>query len=95
MNIVVTGGCGYVGTPLTSALLQDGHTVTVIDTQWFGNFLQSHSNLQVIKEDIRNTGNIPLGGIDAVIHLANIANDPSVGDPPRTGSCRPGSLVDL
>lgn len=78
MNIVVTGGCGYVGTPLTSALLQDGHTVTVIDTQWFGNFLQSHSNLQVIKEDIRNTGNIPLGGIDAVIHLANIANDPSV-----------------
>lgn len=40
--------------------------------------MQSHSNLQVIKEDIRNTGNIPLGGIDAVIHLANIANDPSV-----------------
>lgn len=78
MKVLVTGGCGYVGTVLTPALLNDGYAVTVIDTQWFGNYLQPHDNLTVIKEDIRNSDSISLDGFDAIIHLANIANDPSV-----------------
>ncbi len=78
MKVLVTGGCGYVGTVLTSALLNDGYSVTVIDTQWFGNYLQQHDNLTVIKEDIRNSDTISFDGFDAIIHLANIANDPSV-----------------
>lgn len=76
MNILVTGGCGYVGTRLTTSLLEDGHTVTVVDTMWFGNFLANHKNLSVIKEDIRNTDKIPMENVDAILHLANIANDP-------------------
>lgn len=78
MNLLVTGGCGYVGTVLTDALLNDGHKVTVIDTQWFGNYLLPHSNLQILREDVRNVDNIPLAGIDVILHLANIANDPAV-----------------
>jgi nucleoside-diphosphate-sugar epimerase len=78
MNILLTGGCGYVGTALTEALLQDGHNVCVVDTQWFGNFLPDHPNLKVIKEDVRNVDAITLDGVDSIIHLANIANDPSV-----------------
>ncbi|HVK99973.1 MAG TPA: SDR family oxidoreductase [Dongiaceae bacterium] len=78
MNILVTGGCGYVGSVLVPALLADGHRVTVVDTQWFGNFLPQHPALQIIKEDVRNTDTVPVSGIDAVVHLANIANDPSV-----------------
>ena len=35
MNILVTGGCGYVGTVLIDYLLKDNHTITVIDTEWF------------------------------------------------------------
>jgi nucleoside-diphosphate-sugar epimerase len=54
MNILLTGGCGYVGTPLTLSLLEAGHTVTVVDLQWFGNDLPAHPRLTVIKEDIRN-----------------------------------------
>ena len=38
MKIFITGGCGYVGTVLTNSLLHDGHNITVLDTQWFGNF---------------------------------------------------------
>jgi nucleoside-diphosphate-sugar epimerase len=76
MKILLTGGCGYVGTPLTLSLLDAGHTVTVVDLQWFGNFLPSHPNLTVIKEDIRNADQIPMTGVDVVMHLANIANDP-------------------
>jgi nucleoside-diphosphate-sugar epimerase len=76
MNILLLGGCGYVGTVLTEALLNQKHKVTVIDIQWIGNYLPQHKNLVVIKEDIRNADNIPMEGVDAIIHLANIANDP-------------------
>lgn len=76
MNILLLGGCGYIGTVLAHNLLEQGHKVTVVDIQWFGNYLAEHKNLKVIKEDIRNVDNIPMEGIDVVIHLANIANDP-------------------
>jgi len=75
-HILVTGGCGYVGTALTTSLLDKGHRVTVVDCQWFGNFLPSHPALTVLREDVRNAEQIPLDGVDAVIHLANVANDP-------------------
>jgi nucleoside-diphosphate-sugar epimerase len=78
MKILITGGCGYVGTVLTQQLLRDGHSVTVVDTQWFGNYLATHPQLTVIQEDIRNTDRIPLSGVDVILHLANIANDPGV-----------------
>lgn len=77
-NVLITGGCGYIGTLLTRQLLDDGHAVIVVDTQWFGNHLTPHPMLTVIQEDIRNTDVIPLDGVDAIIHLANIANDPGV-----------------
>ena len=77
MNIMVTGGCGYVGTILVNKILTRKYNVTVVDTMWFGNYLENHPNLLIIKEDIRNIDNIPMEGIDCIIHLANIANDPS------------------
>ena len=76
MNVLVTGGCGYIGTLLTRELLGAGHSVTVVDTMWFGNHLVPHKNLKVLKENIVNIDAIPMDGIETVIHLANIANDP-------------------
>lgn len=76
MHILVTGGCGYIGSVLTPKLLDHGHKVTVVDIMWFGKFLPEHNNLKVIQQDIRNVEAIPMEGIDAIIHLANIANDP-------------------
>ena len=78
MHILITGGCGYTGTVLTNKLLSFGHRVTVVDTQWFGNHLQSKPKLKIIKLDIRNSDQIPFNKVDALIHLANIANDPGV-----------------
>ena len=78
MKILVTGGCGYKGTVLTQKLLEQGNDVTVVDTQWFGNHLEDHARLEIIKGDVRETDKIPLDGVDTVIHLANIANDPGV-----------------
>lgn len=78
MKLLITGGCGFVGTVLTETLLNDGHHVTVFDTQWFGNHLANHPNLTNIKGDVRDIDSIPLQGMDAILHLANIANDPAV-----------------
>jgi nucleoside-diphosphate-sugar epimerase len=78
MKILLTGGCGYIGTVLTRSLLEDGHEVTVIDAQWFGNHLAPHRSLKVLKLDTRDIDSIPLSGVDSVVHLANIANDPGV-----------------
>ena len=77
MKILITGGCGYVGTNLTNSLLDNGHDITVVDILWFGNYLKPHRNLNIIQTDIRQIENIPMKGMDVIIHLANIANDPS------------------
>lgn len=78
MKLLLTGACGYVGSSLTPLLLEKGYQVRAIDTQWFGNSLDPHENLEIIKLDIRELSEEHLEGIDAVIHLANIANDPGV-----------------
>jgi nucleoside-diphosphate-sugar epimerase len=76
MKILLTGGCGYIGTSLTAELLAHGHIVKVVDIQWFGNYLAPHPNLTVVQDDIRNASSWDLRGFDAVLHLANVANDP-------------------
>ena len=82
-KILVTGGGGYVGTLLIDELLNNGHQITVLDTFWFGNFLQKNKNLEIIKEDIRNLSIEKIKGHQTVIHLANIANDPTVAMDPE------------
>lgn len=78
MRILVTGGSGYKGSVLIPRLLKDGHEIISIDTNWFGDNLKEDSSLKKIKGDIRDLDKISLKGIDSIIHLANIANDPAV-----------------
>ncbi|MCG7549866.1 SDR family oxidoreductase [Pseudoalteromonas sp. Of7M-16] len=75
-TILVTGATGYKGTVLVPKLLNKGYRVVALDTQWFGNFLPTHPNLTVVKGDVRDIHSIDLAGIDSIIHLASIANDP-------------------
>jgi nucleoside-diphosphate-sugar epimerase len=77
-GILVTGGCGYVGTTLVPKLVESGHFVRVVDTQWFGNFLEPSKQIEILKKSVEAIGAEDLRNIDYVIHLANIANDPSV-----------------
>lgn len=76
MKILVTGGCGYKGSVLVPKLLSQGHTVTVVDIMWFGNFLEQNQHLTIIKGDIRQINEAWFKDVDAVIHLASVANDP-------------------
>jgi nucleoside-diphosphate-sugar epimerase len=79
-KVLVTGGAGYKGCILVPKLLQAGYAVTVYDLMLFGaDGLPRHEDLTVIKGDIRDTATYTraVTGMDAVIHMACISNDPS------------------
>jgi len=79
-KVLVTGGAGYKGCVLVPKLLNAGYAVVVYDLMLFGSDgLPKHPQLEVLKADIRD---IPAftkacAGVDTVIHMACISNDPS------------------
>ncbi len=88
MNILITGGAGYVGAVLVPKILVKGYHVTVLDWYIYGkNVLQYHPHLTQIRGDIRDDKLVKhaLQNIDAVIHLACISNDPSFDLNPKLG----------
>jgi len=78
MNILVTGACGYKGSVLVPKLLIEGHRVTAFDIMWFGKGRRPQPALTVVKGDVRDVDAIEavLDGIDAIVHLSSVANDP-------------------
>ena len=81
MNLLVTGGAGYVGNVLVPVLLEKGYNVTVYDALFFGGDTLPKGNpkLKLVEGDIRDTEKLAtcFAGIDTVLHLACISNDPS------------------
>jgi nucleoside-diphosphate-sugar epimerase len=85
--ILVTGGAGYVGSLLVPELLALGESVRVVDTFWFGNRLSDHRRLETLEADIRSYDHARLlEGVDAVIHLAGLSNDPTADFAPQLNS---------
>lgn len=80
-HILVTGGAGYVGNRLVPQLLSEGYQVTVYDQCYFGEetLPLSDPNLSLVKADIRDTNAFKkaASGVNTVLHLACISNDPS------------------
>lgn len=80
-KILVTGGAGYVGAVLVPKLVKRGHDVRVLDWMMFGyNPLKSvRDKCEIIKGDVRDSELVKksLEGVNSVVHLAAISNDPS------------------
>lgn len=80
-SIVVTGGAGYIGTELTEGLLACGHRVTCVDRMFFGLDVvadfTANPNYRLMRDDVRWVDPAVFDGVDVVIDLAGISNDPS------------------
>lgn len=71
MNILVTGGAGYIGSVVSSLLLEAGHTVTVLDNLSQGHVDAIPAAARFIEADAADIGKVlSEDHIDAVVHLA-------------------------
>lgn len=81
MNVLVTGNCGYIGSVLVPMLIEDGFEVIGLDTDLYRDctFTGELQPIKQITKDIRDITSSDLQGVDAIIHLAGLSNDP-LGD---------------
>jgi nucleoside-diphosphate-sugar epimerase len=81
MQVLVTGHQGYIGVILVSMLGEAGHEVVGLDSGLFEDcaFGPDPPSIPSIRKDLREVTLSDLEGIDAVVHLAGISNDP-LGD---------------
>lgn len=80
MHVLVTGHLGYIGTVMVPALLKAGHEVTGYDSNLYERctFEAAGEIVEIPykRKDIRDAEVADLKGVDAVIHLAALSNDP-------------------
>ncbi|MEM1986533.1 MAG: SDR family oxidoreductase [Nitrososphaeria archaeon] len=87
MKVLVTGGAGYIGSILCRLLLEKGYQVICLDRFFFGlePIKDIEDKMKVIKDDVRWFDPDILKGVDAVLDLASLSNDPSGElDPQKT-----------
>jgi nucleoside-diphosphate-sugar epimerase len=79
MRVLYTGADGYIGTILGSKLLERGHRALGVDTGLYRRgwlFEDGRTRPSVVTRDVRQLTQLDLEGFDAVVHLAELSNDP-------------------
>ena len=81
MKVLVTGNNGYIGTTLVPMLLEKGHDVSGLDSDLFADCTYSGKIAEIpsLQKDVRDVEKSDFEGLDAIIHLAGLSNDP-LGD---------------
>ena len=86
MRILVTGAEGYIGAMLTPLLLERGHDVVGLDAGFYRDgwlYEDGRKRPATIAKDIRDIASSDLAGFDAIVHLAELSNDPLAQHEPR------------
>jgi len=78
MNVLVTGGAGYIGSVMSRILLEKGYHVTCLDRFFFGkeSIKDITDQINVVRDDVRWFNPEILKGVDAIFDLAALSNDP-------------------
>jgi nucleoside-diphosphate-sugar epimerase len=80
MKVLVTGTEGYLGSLLAPILMERGHDLIAVDTGFYKvGWLYNGTTLtaKTLNKDIRHITAEDLEGVDAVIHMAELSNDPA------------------
>jgi len=79
MRILVTGGGGYIGAVVTGMLVEQGYEVRVLDRFYWGTGPLDRwaKQVEIVRGDVRAIDDDVLIGIDSVVHLAGLSNDPT------------------
>src|SRR4051794_40858087 len=77
--VLVTGGAGYIGCVLAERLLARGYNVRILDRLYWGRKPLGTvvDRVEIVEADVRDMSPTALDGVDAVIHLAGLSNDPT------------------
>ncbi|HEY9779393.1 MAG TPA: SDR family oxidoreductase [Leptolyngbyaceae cyanobacterium] len=91
MKVLVTGTEGYLGSLLPSLLMQRGHEVIGVDTGFYKVGWLYHGTevtALTLNKDIRHITAEDLQGVEAIVHMAELSNDP-------TGQLSPNITYDI
>jgi len=77
--VLVTGGGGFIGSVLVGRLLSRGYRVRVLDRLYWGRgpLAEHNDQIELVEADVRDMPSTALDGVDGVIHLAGLSNDPT------------------
>lgn len=91
MKVLVTGTEGYLGSLLPPILMQRGHEVIGVDTGYYKvGWLYNGTEVtaKTLNKDIRHITSEDLAGVEAIVHMAELSNDP-------TGQLSPNITYDI
>src|SRR6476646_3950200 len=91
MKVLVTGTEGYLGSLFAPLLMKQGHEVIGVDTGYYKvGWLYNATDLtaKTLNKDIRHITAEDLQGVDAIVHMAELSNDP-------TGQLSPNITYDI
>jgi len=90
MRLLIAGGAGYVGSRLVPALCERGYEVEVVDRLWFGNHLPP--DVPVQQRELFDLTEHDLQGVEQVIFLGGLSNDPMAEFSPAQNFVANGAL---
>lgn len=100
-RVLVVGGAGYVGAVLTEALVRREYAVRVLDRLYYGaeGLRAVQDRVELVHGDMRGVSPTVLDGVDAVINVGGLSNDPTAEYNPRANhemnSVAPAELARL
>ncbi len=79
MRVLLTGAGGYIGSVLAERLVSEGYSLICLDRFFFGKDILSpiSDRVKLVRDDIRTFDPSIMHGVDAVLDLASLSNDPS------------------
>jgi nucleoside-diphosphate-sugar epimerase len=84
-TVLVVGGAGYVGSVLSAELLERGYAVRVLDRMYFGDqgLAEVRDRIERVVGDMRTMPESLLDGVEAVINVGGLSNDPTAEFNPK------------